>query len=355
MSERANVSSIAALQEFRAAIGLFVEEAGRALMSADAEIARIHRALSHELPTHWKLELRRREENVVKARIALEQALASREMGKSSVEERKQLARAKDAVERARQRLEATRRWRTRLEREEMVYRGRVERLRTFLNAGAPRALASLHAMADRLDEYVSIQPEPPPDAEPGASPEPDRPSMARAPGAGATRAPTPPRDLARLLASLPDPERVADAKDTGPDALPPLSLPREDRFRLGALADPRAPDSRTALLVTDSARHARRIALHRAAPAAPEDSGWRMLGLDDDEPRAWRRVQLADVLRSRPGVYDPLRLPEGWTILLEPGNDSPIRAVFDPSATEHWSSMRGEDAQDDASRSEQT
>lgn len=352
MSERANVSSIAALEDFRAAIAEFVEEAERALTGADADLARVQSALSRELPAYWKGELRRREENVVRARIALEQASASREMGKSTVEERKQLARAKREVEEARARQEATRRWRTRLDRAELVYRGRIEPLRTLLHAGAPRALAALRAMGERLDEYVSIQNLPPEDAPPSGTPHAGgAPSMARS---GARR---PRRDdpLATVAARLPTPDQVAGAPEAGADAIPSFTLTPEHRFRLGALADGRGVDPRAFLLVGDGAMTAHRLALHRVAGVLAEDCGWRIVPLDADaEPLAWVRVSLTEILRNRPSLYDLLRLGEGWTGVVEPGAAAPLHAVYDPSGTEHWSSMRGDDAGDEPTRSRQ-
>ncbi len=344
MSDRANVSSIVALEELRGAVAVFTEEAERALMSADAEIARSLRRLGHDLPARWKSELRKREEAVVKARIALEQALASRQMGKSTVEERKALARAKERVAAARARIEATARWRRQLEREELIYRGRVEPLRSFIQAGAPRAAESLRRMVDRLDEYVSIA-APADEPDEGAT-RADRPGAAPGPASSMSRgapAPTPHDDHARILQRLPSPSDVEAAGEGTTDDLPAPPLAPGERAAVAGL--PQHPagagDPRGFVLVANTARGAGRVAFHRATPCVEGDSGWRVLGLDAREPSRWRRVPILRILRAKSPAYDLLRLAEGWTIVAAPAAGTAVERVLDPGGAPHWSSMR--------------
>lgn len=340
MSQHARVRSIDALSRLRAAIGVFAEEAEQALVAVDSEIARTQRVVGEEMPRYWQGELRKREEDVVRARIALEQALARREMGKSSVDERKALARAKQRVETARARLAASNRWRRELQREQLLYSGSVEPLARFARATAPQAEEALRRMIDSLEQYVSIAPATSEelDTEPQGPPDVRRATRAASsPHAGACGH----GRLALVGARLPTEDQAAGAPDGSLDDLPAFDLTIDDRKRLAALGAGDSPDPRQSILVADTARTASCVALHRTAPAGPGDSGWRALGLDEREPVEWRRVPILAILRSRPASHDLLRLPAGWAVVLAPADEHPVKAARDPSGTDRWGSMR--------------
>ena len=336
MNQNARVRSIDALSRLRAAIGAFAEEAEQALIAVDAEVARAQRIVGEEMPRYWQGELRAREESVVRARIALEHALAAREMGKSSVDERKALARAKQRVETARARLDASKRWRREIDREQLLYAGQVEPLARFARATAPQASEALRRMIDALEQYVSIAPST------SDTLDQDQPNPADLRRAPARHSASPDAGLRPTLeARLPAPDEVLSAKPGTADDLPRLTLTIEDRRRLATLAPPNAPDPRHWILVADTARPHTHVALQRVAPLDPADSGWRMLGLDTQTPAHWRQVPILTILRTRPAILDLLRLPTGITIILEPADEHPIKAAHDPAGTDLWSTIR--------------
>ncbi len=76
MSQSANVLAIHALDELKGALARFGGEAREALEAVEREIRRTLEWLE-ERHTHWQREVRRRQEDVHRARAALERCQAS--------------------------------------------------------------------------------------------------------------------------------------------------------------------------------------------------------------------------------------------------------------------------------------
>lgn len=347
MSRRARVTSIAALDELRAALLEFAEEVQRALMSADADISRTTRLISTDLPRYWKEEIRKREQVVVKARIALEVAQTASNK-KSTVEERKQLARARERLESARRRSDATSHWRRQLDREAMMYKGRVEPLNRFATADAPRAAAALRHMAERLEEYVTLQA---PLADGLASDAAGPGAEATVGEAGAMARPLAPagpaagRLLAQVHERLPDDAAIHAAGSGDLSDLPTLAIPTPERRRIGALCARSSLEASTTLLVADTAARATLLAFHRDSPLDDTDSGWRIMAAGEDPPRSWVRIPVLQVLRSGSPLYDLLRMRHGWTVIAraEARDDgvsvvTAIDSAWDHQGQERWS-----------------
>ena len=349
MSRRARVTSIQALDELRAALLEFAEEARRALIIADADISRTTRFIGADLPRYWKEEVRKREQAVVKARIAFEVALNASNK-KSTVEERKQLARQKERLESAKRRSEATSRWARQLDREAMMYKGRVEPLNRFAGADAPRAATTLLRMIERLEEYVTLQ------APTSDAPAEDAPSRAAHRDADAPAGPSMARPLADAEATpasplqhihdrLPDEGDIAEAPPGAVGDLPVFALPTHQRRRLGDLCARSSLEAATTILVADTALHTPRLALHRDSPADETDSGWRLFSPEGEAPARWVRIPVLLVLRSGSPLYDLLRIRRGWTIIArsEARDEGPpvvtsIDSAWDHQGHERWS-----------------
>lgn len=76
MSASANVQSIQALDDLRAALGRFQEQAQEALAASEQEIRRTLDWLN-ERRNHWQSEVRRRQAAVAQAQAALSRCQAS--------------------------------------------------------------------------------------------------------------------------------------------------------------------------------------------------------------------------------------------------------------------------------------
>lgn len=186
MSSGARILETEAMAEARAALAEFAEVIDRALAGVDADILRMTQWLRQERPLHWKREVRVREEEVLKAKVALSRKeLMSAPAPAKAVEERQAVDRATRRLDEARRRQEATRRWALAWDREAMAYKGGAQALRTMTSAGIPGALSRISRMMESVEAYLDAGPpkagpqDPAPDeADPPArTPETDRPS----------------------------------------------------------------------------------------------------------------------------------------------------------------------------------
>lgn len=162
MNQGAHVRSIAALGELRSAMAVFEEDAGAALSMAEADIVRTIDWIRADRIPHWKKEIMRREELLTRAKSDLARAqMTDHSMGpKSTIDERKAIAKARNQVEEARQKLNASQRWFRELEKQYTLYKGRIAPMQRLTAADMPKARSQLELMARTLDEYLSIQSE---------------------------------------------------------------------------------------------------------------------------------------------------------------------------------------------------
>ncbi|NNM27042.1 MAG: hypothetical protein HKO59_13840 [Phycisphaerales bacterium] len=159
MRKTADVRSIAALRDAKAAIAEFREVTSVALSEAQSDVQRTLWWIQNDRRTFWQHELRRREEQVNQARSELYRAkLAAMDDRASCIVERKALEKAERRCEEARQKIEAVKRWARMLEREYMLYRGQVQGLARTVEVDLPRGEAQLEIMMDRLDAYLREQ-----------------------------------------------------------------------------------------------------------------------------------------------------------------------------------------------------
>jgi CBS-domain-containing membrane protein len=162
MGKSARIHNFDALKDARAALATFAQEVGASLASVDADIQRVSQWLSVDRTTHWKLELRRRQEAMqrIKAEIMRKRIVASPDPASVSLEERR-LDRARERLEEARRKIEKVQRWVPVWQREAMLYKSSTRSLSDALHGDIPRALAVLAGMMQTLDEYTGLAPEP--------------------------------------------------------------------------------------------------------------------------------------------------------------------------------------------------
>ena len=171
MSRAARVISIDVLERMVAALRVFEEEAAKALTDLDMEVRRAEQWVGEEQRDYWRNQVRRGEDQVAEARIALERARMFTTLPgerRSCVDEKKALDRAKRRLELSHEKVEAVRRWTHLLDRELLEYRGFIAQLASWLQVDLPRAVAVLKRMERALEQYVLMQssvaaPAPPP------------------------------------------------------------------------------------------------------------------------------------------------------------------------------------------------
>lgn len=161
MSRAARVISIDVLQRMVAALRVFEEEASKALTDLDMEVRRADQWVSEEQRDYWRNQVRRSEDKVAEARIALERARMFTTLQgerRSCVDEKKALDRAKRRLELSHEKVEAVRRWTHLLDREFLEYRGFLAQLASWLQVDLPRAVAVLKRMQLALERYVLME-----------------------------------------------------------------------------------------------------------------------------------------------------------------------------------------------------
>ncbi|MDZ4755284.1 MAG: hypothetical protein SGJ11_12430 [Phycisphaerae bacterium] len=160
MSIQANITSVHVLDEFKAAVLKFVEEANLALSESEGEIRRVADWLSRDCQAHWTKVIRKKQEEVTMCKSALfrKQITPSpNDQRASVVDEKKALQRAIAELEDADRRLKAAKRWAIEMERQYALYKGLVQPLSAAVERDLPAAILRLSRMANALDQYLRM------------------------------------------------------------------------------------------------------------------------------------------------------------------------------------------------------
>ena len=158
--DRADVRSIDVIDRFRANLVGFVDAGKAALLEAESDLDRTILWLDRDRVPHWNRQIRKRQELLVRAKSELyrKQMQSSAKGGRAGdSDERKNLQRAERRLEEARARLQATRSWMRRLERERTLYKAAVSPLASALDHELPGAVALLRKMSENLEAYTDL------------------------------------------------------------------------------------------------------------------------------------------------------------------------------------------------------
>lgn len=160
MSSGANVQSIDAVRDFRAALNTFSHEASEALDSFASEVNRSIDWLLNGAPAAWQNEYRKAELKLNQARIDLQNCRA-RHLADGSqpacLEEKKLLERARQRMAYVEEKLVVVRQLGQMADREATEYKGRANQLASILDGELPRALALLDRVLSILESYVGM------------------------------------------------------------------------------------------------------------------------------------------------------------------------------------------------------
>jgi hypothetical protein len=160
MRRTADVRSIDALKDAKAALIEFREIAVVALSEAQAEVQRTVWWLQNDQTTHWKHEVRRRTELVNQARSDLYRAkLAAMDETAQCIEQKKALERAEHRLREAERKVQLVKQWSQKVDREAMLFRAQIQGISRAAESDLPRAEAKLEIMLDRLEAYVRLPP----------------------------------------------------------------------------------------------------------------------------------------------------------------------------------------------------
>jgi hypothetical protein len=159
----ANVTSIAAIREFRAALVQFADEAASAL---DSMSTQIHRALDwveHEQPPYWQQQIKAAFDEVAHTRVRLDACLLRTVAGQrpSCIEEKQDHRKARQRLEYCRQMVPKVKAWGVKFRHEADEYRGRMGNLTRMIEVELPRMIALIEGTVAALEKYADIAAEP--------------------------------------------------------------------------------------------------------------------------------------------------------------------------------------------------
>ncbi len=159
MTRTADVRSIAALEQLRAALCTFHAETRSALDQLDMDVRHALDWVEHDLLQAWKDEWRRRSRAVEFAKADLNCARAAFPEERSSAvfDCKRALDRAKHRHEEAEEKIAAVRRWTRVTHQEADDFRGPVQQFAELLTGTMHAAIAELDRMITTLEAYAAV------------------------------------------------------------------------------------------------------------------------------------------------------------------------------------------------------
>ncbi len=360
----ANVRSIPALADFRAALVTFGDAAKRALDEVRMEVQRGLTWVSDEQPIFWKGEQRRSWDLVAEKRNELDQCERKTLDGQrpTCYQERKALEAAKRYVRFVEDKIDTVRAWGRTLVTEVSEYEGQVSGLRDLLEIELPRAVALLERMIGSLEAYTSVAAAPvtatlghepqsiartQPEAELQPASSVFQPLREFTPNLEKRQAVEmlPPDKLHAAIeaavasrAAKAAEQRADDVEENEPSA-PPIGEGACQQAALKAAYDlqiePAFPDWQAKVVLVAGCTAEAQVFVERIeAPAG--DSGW-FIGLVEPElgaPPQYEAVPLAALVSLRPALLAACALPQGYLAVF---SHDELVAVVNPAGEDLW------------------
>ncbi len=160
MADKAQVTSLEALESFRSHLIVYVSQARPALEEVSADVMRTRTWLETDQRTHWEGQLRRR----MKALEQAQQALFSSRLGalrRETAVEQMAVHRAKHAVEEAEAKLRVIKKWTREFDARVQPLVKQTEKLHTVLTNDMVKAVTFLTQAIETLTAYAELRPVP--------------------------------------------------------------------------------------------------------------------------------------------------------------------------------------------------
>ena len=154
MSQQAWVTSVEALDAFRASLVIFVTKARQAVDTARDSVRRTRNWLQHEQRVHWEGEIRRRQRQLDQAVQDLYSARLTKMTGAIAIREAV-VRKAKAAVEEAHQKLRNVKKWNQNFDATADPLVKKLDGFREFLDQEMPDAITFLYRAREILDAYA--------------------------------------------------------------------------------------------------------------------------------------------------------------------------------------------------------
>lgn len=156
MSGQAQITSIEALEAFRAHLIQFLAEIRPVVDEAGGEVVRMRYWLQNEQRDFWQNQLRRRQRKLEEAQAELFNARLST-FQDSTILPHMAVQRAQRAVQEAEQKLVAIKKWERELDNLAEAQLKQLDQLRGFLAADLHKGVAFLNQVMQALEAYTSV------------------------------------------------------------------------------------------------------------------------------------------------------------------------------------------------------
>lgn len=157
MSQRAIVTSVEAIEAFRAQLLVYISKARPAIEEVSADVMRMREWLDHEQRNYLENQLRRRSRELDEAQQALFSSRISNFRTETSAE-LLQFQRAKRAVEAAENKLRTLKQWNKNFDGQVQPLVKQMEKIHTVLSHDLTQAVALLAQTALTLEAYTEIK-----------------------------------------------------------------------------------------------------------------------------------------------------------------------------------------------------
>jgi|SRR5438093_1379163 len=156
MAERAHVSSVEAIETFRAELLAYVAKARPILEDACDELVRTREWIEHDRRVYWQNQFRRRSRVLEDAQAALFSAKLSN-LREARTAEQMAVLKAKRSLTEAEDKLRLIRKWSREFDDLVQPLLKELDHLRTLLARDLPRGAIYLAAAIKRIDAYARV------------------------------------------------------------------------------------------------------------------------------------------------------------------------------------------------------
>ena len=158
MTERAQVASLEALEDFRAKLIIYRDKAGRVLDEVSDEVTRTRLWLDHDCTTRWQKEIRARTRELEMRQQELFSAQLSGLLEASAVQQAA-VNKARRAIRAAEEKLTVVKKWKQQYDHRVEPAAKQAEKLRHFLGHELGLAIAQLAEISQTLAAYAELSP----------------------------------------------------------------------------------------------------------------------------------------------------------------------------------------------------
>jgi hypothetical protein len=156
MPDRAQVTSVEAIESFRSALIIYMSKARPALEEMSGEVQRARQWLQHDQRRHWENEARARGKKLESAKAELFNVTLSRMQDSSSLQQL-MVHRAEAAFKEVQEKMTMLKKWDHELDNRSEPLVKQVDQFQNFMTTEMPRAIAYLGQVIKTLEAYADV------------------------------------------------------------------------------------------------------------------------------------------------------------------------------------------------------